>query len=342
MSASDPVRVGIIGYGFMGRTHARAYQRAQRDGYAVKLVAIADSTRRSFDDANRSPGNLEAGGASVDLSGVGLPANADELLADGSIDLVSICTHTDTHVELAIRAINARKHVLVEKPVAIDPLQVQRLADAARATDRACMPAMCMRYWPAWVKIHAMITNETYGRARSAEFHRLGSRPRWAEAFYADEARSGGALYDLHIHDTDFIVHCFGLPGAVTTSGDGLHLSTIYHYDNGPVHVLAQGAWDHQPGVGLRMRCTIVCERATIDFDIGRDEQLVVHQGDRREAVTVGDLTGYDGEIRAMLDATAGKSTIVRTTMDDAARVARLLDEERKSMETKTTRPVSV
>ncbi|MFG0245859.1 MAG: Gfo/Idh/MocA family protein [Phycisphaerales bacterium JB052] len=334
---SRGVRVGIVGYGFMGRTHARAYQAAARDGYPCTLSAIADNTLRSLDEADDSSGNLETDAHPVDFNGVTLHRTAEGLLADSTIDAVSICTHTDTHVDLAIQALRAGKHVLVEKPIAIDPAQVQRLADEASMHALVCMPAMCMRYWPAWVKLHEMIKGERYGRVRSAEFHRMGSRPGWAEDFYADEARSGGALYDLHIHDTDFIVHCFGLPRSVSTSGDGLHLSTIYHYDleqgQHPVHVLAQGAWDHQASVGFRMRCTVVCERATLDFDISREDQLVVHRGDESKAVDVGMLSGYDGEVRAMLDAIAGQPKAMRASMSDAAQTARVLDTERVSMQ---------
>lgn len=333
---SDHVRVGIIGFGFMGRTHARAYLNAARDGYPVELVKIADHSLRSLEDADTSAGNLETGDDALDLSRVTLAQSTDEIIADPQIDLLSICTHTDTHVDFAIRAIEAGKHVLVEKPIAINPEDVQCLAAAARLSDRVCMPAMCMRYWPAWVKIHEMIAQDQYGRVRSAEFHRLGSRPTWGAEFYSDEARSGGALYDLHIHDTDFIVHCFGVPRAVTTSGDGLHLSSIYHYDGGPVHVLAQGAWDHQASVGFRMRCTIVCEQATIDFDIARDDQLIVHRGDASESIDVGSLSGYDGEVRAMIDRIVGRNENA-TSMDDAALVARLLDCERRSMRSGTT-----
>lgn len=332
---SDHVRVGIIGFGFMGRTHARAYLSAA-DGYPVELVKIADHSLRTLEDADTSAGNLETGNDAFDLSRVKLAQSTDEIITDPDIDLLSICTHTDTHVELALRALDAGKHVLVEKPIAINPKDVQRLADAARSSDRVCMPAMCMRYWPAWVKIHEMITQGQFGRVRSAEFHRLGSRPTWGADFYSDEARSGGALYDLHIHDTDFIVHCFGVPSAVTTSGDGLHLSSIYHYESGPVHVLAQGAWDHQASVGFRMRCTIVCEHATIDFDIARADQLNVHQGDSSESINVGSLSGYDGEVRAMIDRIIGRNENA-TSMDDAALVARLLDCERRSMRSGST-----
>tara|TARA_E500000318_G_scaffold14854_5_gene14931 strand:+ start:84743 stop:85765 length:1023 start_codon:yes stop_codon:yes gene_type:complete len=338
---STPVRVGIIGFGFMGRTHARAYLNAARDGYPCTLNKVADHSLRSLDEANSSAGNLETGEDELDLSGIALCASADEIIVDPDIDLLSVCTHTDTHVDLAIRAIEAGKHVLVEKPIAIVPGDVQRLAEAARSNDRVCMPAMCMRFWPAWVKIHQLIKCEHYGRVRSAEFHRLGSRPTWGEEFYSDEARSGGALYDLHIHDTDFIVHCFGVPSAVTTSGDGLHLSSIYHYDDGPVHVLAQGAWDHQPSVGFRMRCTIVCEQATIDFDIARDNQLIVHRGDSSDSIDVGALSGYDGEVRAIIDQITGRNENA-TSMDDAALVARLLDCERRSMRSGSTESLGV
>lgn len=341
---SDVVRIGIVGYGFMGRTHARAYQSAARDEYPCSLAAIADSSLGSLEEADDSSGNLETDAHPVDFGGVTLYRTAEELLADSSIDAVSVCTHTDTHVDLAIEALRAGKHVLVEKPIAINPKEVQRLADAAAQSDRVCMPAMCMRYWPAWVKLHEMIKSQQYGLVRSAEFHRMGSRPKWAEQFYADEARSGGALYDLHIHDTDFIVHCFGLPDAVSTSGDGLHLSTIYHYDHDrgqhPVHVLAQGAWDHQASVGFRMRCTIVCERATLDFDISREYQLMVHTGDESEPVPVGPLSGYDGEVRALLDAIAGRTDAMHASMDDATQTARVLDTERVSMQNRQTVPI--
>ena len=328
---SDPVRVAIIGFGFMGRTHARAYQLASRDGYPCKLVAIADSSLCSLADADQQSGNLETGGHTLDLESVELHNEASTIFADPSIELVSVCTHTDTHVELAIAALQAGKHVLVEKPIAISPAEVERLAQAADRSDRVCMPAMCMRYWPAWVKMNEMIRTQAFGPVRSAEFHRLGSRPTWAADFYADEARSGGALYDLHIHDTDFIVHCFGVPSAVTTSGDGLHLSSNYHYEDGPVHVLAHGAWDHQPSVGFRMRCTIVFEQATLDFDISRSDQLVLHRGDQSEPIEVGPLTGYDGEIRAIIDQIAGRANTA-TPMRDAAIVAGVLESERQSI----------
>lgn len=205
----NQIQVGILGFGFMGRTHAIAYQSASRDGYPCTLAMIADPNPDAL-KSTQSTGNIEQNQSDLDLSNTQLTQNPADIINHPDIDLISICTHTDTHVDLAIQALQAGKHVLIEKPIAINPTDVARLAEVASKSDRLCIPAMCMRHWPAWVKLHEYIQSNTFGRVRSAAFHRLGSRPNWSSDFYADDARSGGVLHDLHIHDTDFIVHCFG------------------------------------------------------------------------------------------------------------------------------------
>lgn len=332
MHDKPAIRVGVIGYGFMGRIHALAYQNAQDAGYPCKVVAIADPTLQSLKQTDVPTGNISSGEREFEVSGVNLLHDARELIERSDIDLVSICTHTDSHVDLAMKALAAGKHVLVEKPVAICTEDVRKLALAADQSKCICIPAMCMRFWPAWVRIKEIIDSKKYGAVRSAVFHRLGTRPDWASDFYSDESRSGGMLHDLHIHDTDFIVHCFGMPRSVTTSGDGMHLSTIYQFADGPVHVLAHAAWDHQPAFGYQMRCTIVCERATLDFDFSRDHQLHIHQADTSKPMEVGDLTGYDGEIRFMLDCITGHSNLPIATMQSALHVAQVLEAEHRSL----------
>lgn len=335
LTPSPITQVGILGFGFMGCTHAIAYQHASRDGYPCNIRAIADPNIDSLQHS-QSVGNIEQESSTLDMSAIELHTDAAAIIDDPAIDLVSICTHTDTHVDLAIRALQAGKHVLIEKPISINPTDVQRLADAAEKSDRLCIPAMCMRHWPAWVKLHELIQSKAYGFVRSAAFHRLGSRPNWSSDFYADDSRSGGVLHDLHIHDTDFIVHCFGAPDAVTTVGDHLHLTTLYHYDTTqnqqhPIHITAQGAWDHQPSVGYRMRCTIACEQATLDFDFSAEDQLVVYQGDESTPVPLSTLSGYDCEIRWMLDQ-INADTRTTQPIQDALVVAQVLHAEQVSI----------
>lgn len=328
-NSSDIIQVGIIGYGFMGRTHAKAYQDAQLDGYPIKVSAIANRDIQSKIQSD-GPGNFNAEETEINLDGVALHNDADSIINDPQIELVSICTHTDTHVDLAIAALKAGKHVLVEKPVALNPADVERLAAIAAESDCLCIPAMCMRHWPAWKKIKEIIESNKYGSTRSAVFHRLGSRPDWAVDFYKDQSRSGGVLHDLHIHDTDFIYHCFGKPNAVTTHGDDLHVTTFYDYSDIP-HVTAQAAWDNQPSFGFQIRCTITFENATLDFDLNRDDQLLLYQEQRSEPIAVDSLTGYDHQIRSLLDQIQSNSTC-SDCMHEAYMVSKILNAESQSM----------
>src|SRR5688500_5951283 len=272
------VRVGVIGLGFMGATHVNAYRAAARDGFPCALVAVCDtkeSRRRGiFSDVGGNIGDTSDPTPAFDPKRIRAYAVADELLADREVDLVSICTHTDTHVDLAVRALRAGKHVLVEKPVALTADEVRRVRDAAREAGRLCMPAMCMRFWPAWAWLKQRIDDGALGRCTGLTLTRVGAAPAWSGAFYADSSRSGGALVDLHVHDADFVLFCFGRPSSVYTVGDVNHVTTAYRFDRDdrPAHVVAEGAW-LTPGTAFRMRYVAAFERATADFDLFREPQ---------------------------------------------------------------------
>ena len=345
------IRVGIIGLGFMGNVHLKAYQTAKQAGYACEVVAVCDS------DASRLTGKVKTAG-NIDTDAEGKGENFEllfdpnvvktytdpaKLLANSEIDLVSICTHTDTHTDLAIAAMHAGKHVLVEKPVATSSKQVQRVLEVADSCkDLICMPAMCMRFWPGWDWLKVQVAGNTFGAVKSAAFHRLGTLPQWGGNFYADPKRSGGALVDLHVHDADFICHLFGQPNSVITNGTLDHLSTVYKYNKGgggPAHVVAEGGWDHTPSFSFRMQYIVVFENATAEFDSSKAasrESLILFQNGGREVIKLELWAGYDGEIRALLNAincTAGERVNLPTIAQSLA-VTRVLEREHESLVT--------
>lgn len=326
------IGVGIIGLGFMGRTHARAYQSAAAAGLPCELRAVCD--RADPGAAGRSAGNLATGAdtLTLDASRVRTYADADDLLADPRIDLVSICTYTDTHADLTVRAMAAGKHVLIEKPVAVRSADVRRVAEAAERSGRLCMPGMCMRFWNGWDWLRDTIRSGIFGRVESAQFQRLGAGPSWGAAFYRDFARSGGALWDLHIHDSDFIYWCFGAPDSVTTTGTHSHLTTLYRYARGPSHVTAEGAWDLSPSAGFRMKYLVTFERATAEFDLARGVTLATERG--VEQVPFDSTSAYEREIRYFVDAVARGERHLRASMSDAVTVAEMIEAEERSMRT--------
>lgn len=328
------IGVGVVGLGLMGRVHVEAYAAAARDGHACRLVAVSDRDPKNLSGRSSARGNLHEDGTTrrlFDPSVVRTGVDAHDVFAHPDVELVSICTPTDTHVALATAALRAGKHVLLEKPVSLDPLEIDALARVAAESGRFCMPAMCMRFWPGWSWLAEAVRDGRYGRVTSAVFQRNGSRPTWGAGFYADPRRSGGALFDLHVHDVDFVRHLFGEPESVESTGSLDHVTTLYRYPSGPAHVVAEGGWDHAPGFPFRMRYVVVFEGATAEFDLRRDPPLEIARGGKLEPVVLGAGSGYDGEIRHALECVAEARPEAGVTLAEAAAVTRLLIRERES-----------
>ncbi len=323
-------RIGILGLGFMGRTHLASFRSAEKDGLATVTAAL--------DPTGGAPtgGNLSTGSDAPDLTGISLHRDVDRFFDEAKVDAVSICTPTDTHVALAKRALERGLHVLCEKPVALHSGEIRALAQTARAAGRVCMPAMVMRFWPGWAWLRERIHDRLYGALKTLTLERLGSRPKWNQSFYADDSRSGGALVDLHIHDADFVYWCFGRPIGVSSAGTSEQVTTLYRVNPPPggsaPMVCASGGWSQQSTFGFRMRYLANFEHATVEFDLARGEHPVTvadAQGFRTE--NVGTMSGYEAEVRHFLAQLAGKEP-PRCTLDDAAEVADLLVREREAL----------
>lgn len=331
---SDRVGIGVIGMGFMGQTHARAFLAARADGYACELRGVCDRDPDRRAGIATAAGNIGSDKNAERIFDPELVPGHDDvgaLLADPSIDLVSICTHTDTHVDLAIRALDAGKHVLVEKPVAIRLADIERLRDHADRSDRLCVPAMCIRHWPGWADLRTMIDRGEHGRVVHARFERLGAPPAWAGDFYADPDRSGGAIFDLHVHDTDFARSLFGNPDSVSSIGDAHHISTQYRFPGGPA-VTAEGGWMNDPAFPFRMGFCVEFERAVVVFDSARDPAMTLHKNARTRAIQLPDRTGYDEQARALVRAVLNPEAAAGLpTIDDAHAVTRIIEAERAS-----------
>lgn len=332
--------VGVLGLGFMGRTHVPAFgaladARFGTDALTPRVVAVCDPNVDALINTPVS-GNLSTGsGSSLDLAHAARYTKVKEFLADPRIEAVSICTPTQTHFDMAWLALEAGKHVLIEKPAVTTAKEARTLADAAIGADRVVMPAMCMRFWPGWPWLKDAIDSKRYGKLKSLVFQRLGTRPAWSTV-YGDDRKTGGAIGDLHIHDADIVLWLLGTPSAVASVGTASHVSTQYHYDIKPgLVVTAEGSWDHSPGWNFRIRYCATFERATAEFDLSREQPLMLFRDGKAEAVPLNGGTGYDGEVEHFVNlvdaAMQGKKIKPLVTLADAERVATLLDIERAS-----------
>jgi len=327
------VGVAVVGLGYMGGVQLRAFAAAERDGLC-RIVSVWDRRpERRRPDPPRIAGNIRVAGGEMlfDPARVRIAGGLDEVLGDPAVDLVSICTPTDSHIELVEGALAAGKHLLVEKPVALEAAAVETLAARARAAGLVAMPAMCMRFWPGWPWLRDAIRARSYGELRSLSLLRIGAPPSWSRDFYLDPARSGDALYDLHIHDVDFLAWTFGIPRAVESAGTPRHVATRYRYPGGPALIQAEGGWLPTATGSFRMCYRACFESAVAEFDLGAEPRLrlCLDGGIEHPPLPAGD--GYDGEVRHALRAVAGLEP-PRATLEEAASVLRILAAERESL----------
>jgi len=300
------VRVGVVGLGFMGKTHLGFHLKNPR----AQVVAICDQ------DARKAAGELgEAGGNIGGQAGLSLGKDVkgyqkpEDLFGDPNVDLVDICLPTYLHAENSIKALAAGKHVLCEKPMATDLKQADAIVKAAKKAKGFFMCAQCMRFWPGWTWLKDAVQSKKYGKVHSAVFRRYSATPTWSwNNWILNPKLSGSAIYDLHIHDTDYIRYVFGDPKAVFSAGSGGKATkggidqvvTSYLYGDKNLLVSAEGGWNADPSFSFVMRFTAIFERATADFDLTREGKvLLVHPAGSKEAevVPIEAFSGWEGEI---------------------------------------------
>ena len=148
-SENMAVKIGIIGLGFMGSTHWRIYE-AMRGAKIVALADVEPAKRRG--DVSAVVANIGGGDNSkpLDTTGINVYADALDLIADPSVDVVDICVPTARHVDLVCAALAAGKHVFCEKPLCRTAAEVKRIVQAAKKAKGFLNIGLCVRAWPEY------------------------------------------------------------------------------------------------------------------------------------------------------------------------------------------------
>ena len=269
------VKIGIIGFGFMGTTHWGVYKGLKN----AKVVALADlDAAKRKGDISKVVGNIGGGDNSkpIDLTGVTVYDDAMKLIREADVDLIDICVPTSDHAKLAIAALKAGKHVFCEKPLCRTAAEVKQIVAAAKKAKGFFNVGLCVRAWPEYRAAYEYFKAGKAGKMLSATFKRVspGVDGNSWQNWYMDGKISGGALLDLHVHDTDEVNYFFDKPKAVTAVGANVvsknggidHVVTTYDFGDGRL-VMAEGGWEQAKGATFEMSFTIVCEKATLKLD---------------------------------------------------------------------------
>jgi UDP-N-acetylglucosamine 3-dehydrogenase len=171
--------VGVIGVGAWGKNHVRVFSELED----VNLVAVTDR------DSSRAKMLAKKHNATHFT-------NADDLLKQSDIDAVTICTPTVTHADLALEAIAAGKHVLIEKPMTDTVQQAQRIIDAAKAAKVQLMVGFVERFNPSVHTAAQVIDQGKVGELVLGSARRLGP-------FVPGRVADIGIIKDMAIHDID-------------------------------------------------------------------------------------------------------------------------------------------
>ena len=209
----------------------------------------------------------------MDLSGIATTTDFEALIDDPEVELIDICLRTDLHRAVAERALASGKHVLLEKPMALDSVEGLAIKTAADGGGGFFMVAHCIRFWPQYCYLREIVQQELYGKVREAFFRRMSGPPIYGEQnWFMSPAVSGGALLDFHIHDVDFALDLMGIPESVRAWGDNCLTGGIdaihaaFQYPNGAQATLI-GGWAYHGKFPFNMEFIVRCEKATIDFN---------------------------------------------------------------------------
>ncbi len=291
------MRIAVVGLGFMGSTHLKALRSVP----AAELAAVVSSDEKKLSgDLSDIQGNLGGPGEKMDFSGVARYHTLEEALRDSTIDAVDLCLPTDKHAPAAIAALRAGKHVLVEKPMALDGESADRMIAEAERSEKLLMTAQVLRFFPAYEAAAAMLKSKKLGPVRSAVFRRRCAAPAWSK-WLSDASRSGGGVFDLLIHDLDYCVHAFGAPAAVSATGYvdaacGIDtIAALLHYEG--VDALVAGGWHHPKAYPFSMEFTVISDGGTLEFNTA-NRPLTLYRADGEETpVGVSGRDGFEAEL---------------------------------------------
>jgi predicted dehydrogenase len=237
LEAAIQTRIGIIGTGFIGRVHSLAVQNCPQ----AKLAAVAAV----------QPEKLKKFAAEFGIKR--FYTDYRELIWEGSVDAVIICTPNDLHAPIALAALKANLAVMVEKPMAMSPEEGQGMLKAARQAGAPLMVAHCWRFDREVIWLREQASAGRLGQIVRTKSY--GVHAHWGPSGWFTEKRraGGGALVDMGIHGLDTARFLIGDPqplsvyarlgtyyGSYDTDDTGVFL---VNWEGGAVSYIESGWW---------------------------------------------------------------------------------------------------
>jgi UDP-N-acetylglucosamine 3-dehydrogenase len=250
----QPLTVAMLGAGNMGICLAKAFGKIP--GVVIKYVYS-----RTLSHAKSLADQVRA--TPLD--------QMDRIFADGSIDVVVLCLPTHTRLGTLRAAVQAKKHIFCEKPLALNEPMANEISGLLSGYSETVMVGQVLRFFWEYSRIRDMVRSGQLGQIGTVRLSRCVGFP-GSDSWFADPEKSGGVILDLLIHDVDFLLWTFGevkqiYANSLTYSQQGnLDYALInIEMESGALAHL-EGSWAHPVG-SFRQAVEICGSKGLLHYD---------------------------------------------------------------------------
>lgn len=323
-------KVAVVGLGYIAQNHLEAYR-------SMSDVTIAAVVSRS----------AEKGEKAAQTYGCRHYETLDAALAAEKLDVVSICVPTYLHEEYVIKAARAGCHVLCEKPVTFTLESLDRMVAACEENGVRFMVAQVARWWPEFITFKDYIDHDKLGSLHMVYEKRICQHPTWA-TWHRDPAKSGGGLYDLNVHDIDYLYSLFGMParlraiGWKSPTGCWNHVCTSLEWKSG-VKAVCETSLEMTGNFPFSIELRATGDKGTLSYALsagvnindgehGSNMNWYPASEETVQPLEVEQTDMFAGEIREFLDAIRDNRPAV-VTPQDSRNVLQIVLAIKKSLE---------
>lgn len=324
------LKIGLIGAGFMGATHAKCYELLSKD-YDIQITAIADLSLEKIEKISKN--------FKPEMFSTGI-----DLISSADVDVIDICLPTNLHASHAILAMQKGYDIFIEKPVCLNMQEALHLLQVQKETNAKVAVGHCIRFWNEYKYLKEIIDNNKLGNLCNISLKRVSPKPSWSwDNWLLDETRSGGAVLDLHIHDVDFAGYILGYPNKIHAKISGQdkrndHIYSIFEYDNTLVSL--EGGWDYPLVFPFEMSYQAIFEKGCITFSSCRNKTIHVYENnglsyfpefeqsieksDEETGGNISSLGGYYNELKYFVECILNDEEIKIAPLKDAVESLKL------------------
>lgn len=324
------LKVAVVGFGFMGVTHTINILKNP----GLELVAIVDKNPENIEkNLSGQVGNLSTGTFNKnEIYNVHIYSTFEDCLAGEQLDACIIAVHTNSHLPLTKLALEVGINVFLEKPFCLEITEGEELIELSHSKDLLLMVGHVVRFMPPYQKLKNLIETCEYGRLKFLSLTRFSGLPVWGQwkEKQQDFGSSGGALFDLVIHDIDFVQWALGIPDSIESTclpgklSNYDYLNAIWKYKSG-INVKIEGGNTFHTAFPFQAGFSANFENASILYSSSNPENIIIATDTETKNIPVGDaMEGYSGELDYFVQCLINKEEPIKCMPESALQTIQL------------------